>query len=196
MTPVSPAAEPCPPEAAACLLNGSKPVNLGRVRDGPQQKDGVTVLKYVDGDLCPDRIRKKSTTIRFTCSENHVVSDSASSALAAALGPARVEVGETASAFPGGVSVGAQAAGVAVGEAASHRPCGPGHFSGSTHTRPGRSGFTVLWVEVSLRSPETVGNRHLAACLGLVAVTWVSGRSAGAGQGSTSPSHPGTRLPP
>ncbi|XP_059555884.1 cation-independent mannose-6-phosphate receptor isoform X3 [Myotis daubentonii] len=67
-----PGAEPCPPEAAACLLNGSKPVNLGRVRDGPQQKDGVTVLKYVDGDLCPDRIRKKSTTIRFTCSENHV----------------------------------------------------------------------------------------------------------------------------
>ncbi|XP_014304449.1 LOW QUALITY PROTEIN: cation-independent mannose-6-phosphate receptor [Myotis lucifugus] len=67
-----PGAEPCPPEAAACLLNGSKPVNLGRVRDGPQQKDGVTVLKYVDGDLCPDKIRKKSTTIRFTCSENQV----------------------------------------------------------------------------------------------------------------------------
>lgn len=56
-------------------------MNLGRVRDGPRQEDGVTVLKYVDGDLCPDRIRNKSTTIRFTCSENQVVSDPASSAL-------------------------------------------------------------------------------------------------------------------
>ncbi|KAL4839173.1 hypothetical protein H8958_013998 [Nasalis larvatus] len=65
--------EPCPPEAAACLLGGSKPVNLGRVRDGPQWRDGIIVLKYVDGDLCPDGIRKKSTTIRFTCSENQVV---------------------------------------------------------------------------------------------------------------------------
>uniref|UniRef100_A0A8C5VW34 Cation-independent mannose-6-phosphate receptor n=1 Tax=Microcebus murinus TaxID=30608 RepID=A0A8C5VW34_MICMU len=64
--------EPCPPEAAACLLGGSKPVNLGRVRDGPQRSDGVIVLKYVDGDSCPDQIRKKSTTIRFTCSESQV----------------------------------------------------------------------------------------------------------------------------
>nr|XP_045014516.1 cation-independent mannose-6-phosphate receptor [Jaculus jaculus] len=65
--------EPCPPEAAACLLDGSKPVNLGRVRDSPQWTDGgVTVLKYVDGDLCPDKVRKRSTTIRFTCSENQV----------------------------------------------------------------------------------------------------------------------------
>lgn len=68
-------AEPCPPEAAACLLGSSKPVNLGRVRDGPQWRDGVIVLKYVDGDLCPDGIRKKSTTIRFTCNENQVVRD-------------------------------------------------------------------------------------------------------------------------
>ncbi|XP_045356158.1 cation-independent mannose-6-phosphate receptor [Leopardus geoffroyi] len=64
--------EPCPPEAAVCLLGSSKPVNLGRVRDGPQWKDGSTILKYVDGDSCPDQIRKKSTTIRFTCSESQV----------------------------------------------------------------------------------------------------------------------------
>ncbi|XP_077611202.1 cation-independent mannose-6-phosphate receptor [Crocuta crocuta] len=64
--------EPCPPEAAVCLLGSSKPVNLGRVRDGPQWKDGSIILKYVDGDLCPDQIRKKSTTIRFTCSESQV----------------------------------------------------------------------------------------------------------------------------
>uniref|UniRef100_A0A673TKJ8 Cation-independent mannose-6-phosphate receptor n=1 Tax=Suricata suricatta TaxID=37032 RepID=A0A673TKJ8_SURSU len=64
--------EPCPPEAAVCLLGSSKPVNLGRVRDGPQWKDGSTILKYVDGDLCPDQIRKKSTTLRFTCSESQV----------------------------------------------------------------------------------------------------------------------------
>ncbi|KAI6052130.1 cation-independent mannose-6-phosphate receptor [Marmota monax] len=62
--------EPCPPEAAVCLLDGSKPVNLGRVRDSPQWRDGVIVLKYTDGDLCPDKIRKKSATLRFTCSES------------------------------------------------------------------------------------------------------------------------------
>lgn len=72
-------AEPCPPEAAVCLLGGAKPVNLGRVRDGPQWKDGTTLLKYVDGDPCPDRIRKKSTTIRFACRESQVVSDAATS---------------------------------------------------------------------------------------------------------------------
>lgn len=32
----------------------------------------MTVLEYADGDLCPDQIRKKSTTIRFTCSESQV----------------------------------------------------------------------------------------------------------------------------
>ncbi|XP_053769591.1 cation-independent mannose-6-phosphate receptor [Desmodus rotundus] len=67
-----PGSEPCPPEAAACLQTGSKPVSLGRVSDGPQWIDGVIVLKYVDGSSCPDRIRKKSTTIRFTCSESQV----------------------------------------------------------------------------------------------------------------------------
>lgn len=74
-------AEPCPLEAAVCLLDGSKPVNLGRVRDSPQWKEGATVLKYVDGDMCPDQIRRKSTTIRFTCSENQVVSDALSQPL-------------------------------------------------------------------------------------------------------------------
>ncbi|XP_052025662.1 cation-independent mannose-6-phosphate receptor isoform X3 [Apodemus sylvaticus] len=64
--------EPCPPEAAVCLLDGSKPVNLGKVWDGPQWTGGVTVLKYVDGDLCPDKIRRRSTIIRFTCSDSQV----------------------------------------------------------------------------------------------------------------------------
>ncbi|KAM4866079.1 cation-independent mannose-6-phosphate receptor isoform 2-T3 [Thomomys bottae] len=72
LAPQSGGSEPCPPEAAVCLLNGSKPVSLGRVGDGPQWSDGVTVLKYTDGDLCPDKIRRKSTTIRFTCSESQV----------------------------------------------------------------------------------------------------------------------------
>lgn len=72
---VSLVAEPCPPEAAVCLLlDGSKPVNLGKVKDGPQWTAGVTVLKYVDGDLCPDKIRRRSTIIRFTCSDSQVVS--------------------------------------------------------------------------------------------------------------------------
>lgn len=63
-----------------CLLGGPKPVNLGRVRDGPQGSEGMTLLRYVDGDPCPDQIRKKSTTIRFSCSESQVVSDAAVSA--------------------------------------------------------------------------------------------------------------------
>lgn len=88
---VSPVAEPCPPEAAVCLLNGSKPVNLGRVRDGPQWRDGITILTYVDGDLCPDQIRKKSTTIRLTCSENQVVSDAAPQPPCCALGTGGIE---------------------------------------------------------------------------------------------------------
>ncbi|XP_058516485.1 cation-independent mannose-6-phosphate receptor isoform X4 [Ochotona princeps] len=67
-----PGTDPCPPEAAACLVGGPRPVNLGRVKDSPQWKDGVTILQYVDGDLCPDGIRKKSTTIRFTCNENQM----------------------------------------------------------------------------------------------------------------------------
>ncbi|XP_007943478.1 cation-independent mannose-6-phosphate receptor [Orycteropus afer afer] len=67
-----PGTEPCPLEAAVCLQNGSKAVNLGRVRDGPQWRDDSIVLKYVDGDLCPDQIRKRSTTIRLTCSKSQV----------------------------------------------------------------------------------------------------------------------------
>ncbi|XP_006882881.1 PREDICTED: cation-independent mannose-6-phosphate receptor [Elephantulus edwardii] len=67
-----PGNEPCPLESAVCLLNNSKSVNLGRVKDGPQWKDEAVVLEYVDGDLCPDQIRKKSTTIRFICSKNQV----------------------------------------------------------------------------------------------------------------------------
>ncbi|XP_055982014.1 cation-independent mannose-6-phosphate receptor isoform X3 [Sorex fumeus] len=66
--------EPCPPEAAACLISDSRPVNLGRVRDGPQWDNGATIIKYVDGDLCPDKIRKKSTIIRFTCTNGPVSS--------------------------------------------------------------------------------------------------------------------------
>ncbi|XP_060061207.1 cation-independent mannose-6-phosphate receptor isoform X2 [Erinaceus europaeus] len=66
------AAEPCPSDAASCLLSGPKSVNLGRLRDGPQWSDGALALtlKYTDGELCPDRVRRRSTTIRFSCSGN------------------------------------------------------------------------------------------------------------------------------
>lgn len=64
----------CPAEAAACLISDSQPKNLGRVRDGPQWDGTATIIKYVDGDLCPDKIRKRSTTIRFICSDGPVVS--------------------------------------------------------------------------------------------------------------------------
>ncbi|XP_075410409.1 cation-independent mannose-6-phosphate receptor isoform X1 [Tenrec ecaudatus] len=66
--------EPCPLEAAACMLNASKTVNLGRVRDGPRWQDDSVILTYVDGDMCPDQIRKKSTIIRLTCNKNQLSS--------------------------------------------------------------------------------------------------------------------------
>lgn len=51
--------ELCFLEVVVCLLGGFKFVNFGRVRDGFQWRDGIIVLKYVDGDLCLDGIWKK-----------------------------------------------------------------------------------------------------------------------------------------
>ncbi|XP_068926465.1 cation-independent mannose-6-phosphate receptor [Petaurus breviceps papuanus] len=63
----------CPPDAAVCLVENSKYTTLGRVSNGPRWSgDGTSVLKYRNGDLCPDKIRRKMTTIFLTCSESHV----------------------------------------------------------------------------------------------------------------------------
>ncbi|XP_029452555.1 cation-independent mannose-6-phosphate receptor isoform X2 [Rhinatrema bivittatum] len=62
----------CPSGAAACLMDGSKPVSLGEPSSGPQWENDLSVLKYTNGDPCPDNIRRKMTIIRFKCDENRV----------------------------------------------------------------------------------------------------------------------------
>ncbi|XP_043858247.1 cation-independent mannose-6-phosphate receptor isoform X1 [Dromiciops gliroides] len=63
----------CPPDAAVCLVENSKYTTLGRVSDGPKwSSEGTSILKYLNGDLCPDKIRRKMTTIFLTCSVSHV----------------------------------------------------------------------------------------------------------------------------
>lgn len=64
----------CPSNAASCLKNGDKYTNLGETETGPQWENGVLVLKYINGDLCPDGHRNKTTIIRFKCDEDKVVS--------------------------------------------------------------------------------------------------------------------------
>lgn len=64
----------CPLNAAACLVDGSSYINIGEVAEGPRWENGITVLKYVNGDKCPDKIRKKMTILRLKCDESKVVS--------------------------------------------------------------------------------------------------------------------------
>ncbi|XP_013921730.1 PREDICTED: cation-independent mannose-6-phosphate receptor [Thamnophis sirtalis] len=59
----------CPPDAAACLMNGSKYISLGEVAEGLRWENGIFVLKYINGEKCEDQIRKKSATIHFKCDE-------------------------------------------------------------------------------------------------------------------------------
>lgn len=55
-------------------MDGSKYINLGEVADGPQWENGISVLKYINGEPCPDKIRKRTTILRLKCDENRVVS--------------------------------------------------------------------------------------------------------------------------
>lgn len=64
----------CPHGSAACLLEGNKAKNLGELASSPRWDSGVSVLQYKNGDHCPDGIRNRSTTIRFMCDLNQVVS--------------------------------------------------------------------------------------------------------------------------
>uniref|UniRef100_A0A670YH54 Insulin like growth factor 2 receptor n=1 Tax=Pseudonaja textilis TaxID=8673 RepID=A0A670YH54_PSETE len=59
----------CPPDAAACLMDGSKYISLGEVAEGLRWENGIFVLKYINGEKCEDHIRNKSAVIHFKCDE-------------------------------------------------------------------------------------------------------------------------------
>uniref|UniRef100_A0A8C8S5J2 Insulin like growth factor 2 receptor n=1 Tax=Pelusios castaneus TaxID=367368 RepID=A0A8C8S5J2_9SAUR len=64
----------CPSNASACLVDGSKYISLGEVADGPRWENGISVLKYINGELCPDKIRRRTTILRLKCDKNRVES--------------------------------------------------------------------------------------------------------------------------
>lgn len=64
----------CPPDAAASLVEGIKCVSLGEVAEGPRWENGISTLKYINGELCPDKIRRKTTILRLKCDESKIVS--------------------------------------------------------------------------------------------------------------------------
>lgn len=64
----------CPSDAAASLIEGTKCTSLGEVADGPRWENVTFVLKYINGDQCPDKIRKKTTILRLKCDESRIVS--------------------------------------------------------------------------------------------------------------------------
>ncbi|XP_052442128.1 cation-independent mannose-6-phosphate receptor [Carassius gibelio] len=57
----------CPSSAAACLKDGDEYVNLGEAEAGPQWEKNMLVLKYTNGQACPDGKRNRTTIIRFKC---------------------------------------------------------------------------------------------------------------------------------
>uniref|UniRef100_A0A8B9Q9A9 Insulin like growth factor 2 receptor n=1 Tax=Apteryx owenii TaxID=8824 RepID=A0A8B9Q9A9_APTOW len=64
----------CPSDAAVSVMDGAKCISLGEVADGPQWENGISILKYVNGEQCPDKIRKKTTILRLKCDENRIES--------------------------------------------------------------------------------------------------------------------------
>nr|XP_027309114.2 LOW QUALITY PROTEIN: cation-independent mannose-6-phosphate receptor [Anas platyrhynchos] len=68
------AARSCPSDAAASIVEDAKCVSLGEVADGPRWENGISVLKYINGDQCPDKIRKKTTILRLKCDESRIES--------------------------------------------------------------------------------------------------------------------------
>ncbi|XP_062428306.1 cation-independent mannose-6-phosphate receptor isoform X2 [Rhea pennata] len=68
------AARSCPSDAAVSVVDGAKCTSLGEVADGPRWENGISILKYVNGELCPDKIRKKTTILRLKCDENRIES--------------------------------------------------------------------------------------------------------------------------
>ncbi|XP_065487218.1 cation-independent mannose-6-phosphate receptor [Caloenas nicobarica] len=68
------AARSCPADAAASLMEGAKCTSLGEVADGPRWENGISTLKYINGEQCPDKIRKKTTILRLKCDESKIES--------------------------------------------------------------------------------------------------------------------------
>ncbi|XP_027525200.1 cation-independent mannose-6-phosphate receptor [Corapipo altera] len=68
------AARSCPSDAAASLMEGTKCTSLGEVADGPWRENGISILKYINGEQCPDKIRKKTTILRLKCDESRIES--------------------------------------------------------------------------------------------------------------------------
>uniref|UniRef100_A0A8B9CPG0 Insulin like growth factor 2 receptor n=1 Tax=Anser brachyrhynchus TaxID=132585 RepID=A0A8B9CPG0_9AVES len=62
----------CPSDAAASIVEDAKCISLGEVADGPRWENGISVLKYINGDQCPDKIRKKTTILRLKCDESRI----------------------------------------------------------------------------------------------------------------------------
>ncbi|XP_063773902.1 cation-independent mannose-6-phosphate receptor [Pseudophryne corroboree] len=70
--PLVPETDSCPHGAAACLIEGTKAINMGELTSSPKWENGVAVLRYKNGAPCPDGIRNRTTTIRFKCDLNKV----------------------------------------------------------------------------------------------------------------------------
>uniref|UniRef100_A0A672PLU1 Cation-independent mannose-6-phosphate receptor-like n=1 Tax=Sinocyclocheilus grahami TaxID=75366 RepID=A0A672PLU1_SINGR len=65
----------CPSSAAACLKDGDKYVNLGEAEAGPQWDNNILILKYTNGQACPDGKRNRTTIIHFRCEPDKVDSE-------------------------------------------------------------------------------------------------------------------------
>uniref|UniRef100_A0A673MU85 Cation-independent mannose-6-phosphate receptor-like n=1 Tax=Sinocyclocheilus rhinocerous TaxID=307959 RepID=A0A673MU85_9TELE len=65
----------CPSNAAACLKDGDEYVNLGEAEAGPQWDKNILILKYTNGQACPDGKRNRTTIIRFKCDPDKVDSE-------------------------------------------------------------------------------------------------------------------------
>ncbi|XP_031437958.2 cation-independent mannose-6-phosphate receptor, partial [Clupea harengus] len=58
----------CPSSAAACLKTADDQyISLGEPKTDMQWDKSVLVLRYIDGELCPDKVRNRTTIIRFKC---------------------------------------------------------------------------------------------------------------------------------
>lgn len=65
----------CPSSAAACLKDGDEYVNLGEAEAGPEWDKNILILKYTNGQPCPDSKRNRTTIIRFRCDPDKVDSE-------------------------------------------------------------------------------------------------------------------------
>ncbi|XP_051500970.1 cation-independent mannose-6-phosphate receptor-like [Myxocyprinus asiaticus] len=65
----------CPSSAAACLKDGDKYVSLGEAETSPKWDKNILILKYTNGQACPDGKGNRSTIIRFSCDPDKVDSE-------------------------------------------------------------------------------------------------------------------------